>query len=55
MSYENEKNLLGYYAIVRYCPDLKFVERLMYGEITALLNNECFYVLTLQNIIHGAS
>jgi len=44
----NDDNKPGYYAVipskVRYCKELKFSERLLYGEITALLNKEgyCF-------------
>jgi len=36
----NEEKQPSYYAIipseVRYCEELKYLERLMYGEITAL-------------------
>lgn len=59
----NEVNLPGYYAIipssVRYCSSLKFAERLLYGEITALLNKEgyCFatnrYFSDLFGVIPG--
>lgn len=44
----SEENKPGYYAVIpahiRYCKELKFAERLLYGEITALLNKEgyCF-------------
>lgn len=57
----NEDNKPGYYAVipsqVRYCKELKFSERLLYGEITALLNKEgyCFasnrYFAELYNVI----
>lgn len=59
----NEKNLPGYYAVipasVRYCSELKFAERLLYGEITSLLTKEgyCFatnrYFADLFNVITG--
>lgn len=59
----NEVNLPGYYAIipssVRYCSSLKFAERLLYGEITALLTKEgyCFatnrYFSDLFGVIPG--
>ena len=48
MRYVNEENLPSYYAVipasVRYCKDLKYPERLLYGEITSLINKEgyCF-------------
>lgn len=58
-----EDNKPGYYAIipavVRYCLELKFAERLLYGEITALLNKEgyCFatnrYFADLFGVITG--
>lgn len=44
----NEQNTPSYYAIipssVRYCEELKYAERLLYGEITALTGKEgyCF-------------
>ena len=44
----NEEKQPSYYAIipseVRYCEELKYPERLMYGEITALAGKEgyCF-------------
>lgn len=44
----NEENLPSYYAVipasVRYCKNLKYPERLLYGEITSLINKEgyCF-------------
>ena len=44
----NEQNKPAYYAVipsgVRYCKELKFAERLLYGEITALTNRNgyCF-------------
>lgn len=57
----SEENKPGYYAVipsyVRYCEELKFAERLLYGEITALLNKEgyCFasnrYFSELYNVI----
>lgn len=59
----NEENKPGYYAIipsqVRYCKELKFSERLLYGEITSLLTKEgyCFasnkYFADLYNVIPG--
>ena len=59
----NEENKPGYYAIipsqVRYCQELKFPERLLYGEITSLLTKEgyCFasnrYFAELYNVIPG--
>lgn len=59
----NEENKPGYYAVipsqVRYCEELKYAERLLYGEITSLLNKEgyCFatnrYFADLYNVIPG--
>lgn len=59
----NEENRPSYYAIipseVRYCEELKFAERLLYGEITALAGKEgyCFasnrYFAELYNVIPG--
>lgn len=59
----NEENKPGYYAVipsnVRYCKELKYPERLMYGEITSLLNKEgyCFasnrYFADLYGVIIG--
>lgn len=59
----NEESKPGYYAIipsnVRYCSELKFAERLLYGEITALLTKEgyCFasnrYFADLFGVITG--
>ncbi len=59
----NEENKPAYYAIipseVRYCEELKYAERLLYGEITALTNKEgyCFatntYFAELYNVIPG--
>ena len=59
----NEENKPGYYAIipsnVRYCKELKFPERLLYGEITSLLTKEgyCFasnrYFADLYGVIPG--
>ena len=61
--YVNEENKPGYYAIipsnVRYCKELKFPERLLYGEITSLLTKEgyCFasnrYFADLYGVIPG--
>lgn len=59
----NEENIPSYYAIipseVRYCEELKFAERLLYGEITALAGKEgyCFatnrYFAELYHVIPG--
>lgn len=59
----NEQNKTSYYAIipseVRYCEELKFAERLLYGEITALAGKEgyCFatnkYFAELYHVIPG--
>ena len=59
----SEENKPGYYAIipsnVRYCKELKFPERLLYGEITSLLTKEgyCFasnrYFADLYGVIPG--
>ena len=59
----NEQNKPAYYAIipseVRYCEELKFAERLLYGEITALAGKEgyCFatnrYFAELYHVIPG--
>ena len=59
----NEENKPAYYAIipseVRYCEELKFAERLLYGEITALAGKEgyCFatnrYFAELYQVIPG--
>lgn len=59
----NESDQPSYYAIipseVRYCEELKYAERLLYGEITALTNKEgyCFatnrYFAELYNVIPG--
>ena len=59
----NEENKPAYYAIipseVRYCEELKFAERLLYGEITALAGKEgyCFatnrYFAELYHVIPG--
>lgn len=59
----NEQNKPSYYAIipsvVRYCEELKFAERLLYGEITALTGKEgyCFatnkYFADLYKVIPG--
>lgn len=59
----NEENKPAYYAIipseVRYCEELKFAERLLYGEITALAGKEgyCFatnrYFGELYHVIPG--
>lgn len=59
----NEKEQPSYYAIipseVRYCEELKFAERLLYGEITALAGKEgyCFatnkYFAELYHVIPG--
>ena len=61
--YVSEENKPGYYAIipsnVRYCKELKFPERLLYGEITSLLTKEgyCFasnrYFADLYGVIPG--
>lgn len=63
MKYVNEENKPGYYAVipasVRYCKELKYPERLLYGEITSLLNKEgyCFasnrYFAELYGVIQG--
>lgn len=64
MLYVNEQNNKpAYYAIipssVRYCEELKFAERLLYGEITALTGKEgyCFatnkYFSELYGVIPG--
>lgn len=59
----NEENRPAYYAIipsnVRYCEELKYAERLLYGEITALSGKEgyCFatnkYFADLYKVIPG--
>ena len=59
----NEENKPGYYAIIpahiRYCDELKYPERLLYGEITSLLNKEgyCYasnrYFAELYGVIIG--
>ena len=59
----SEQNKPAYYAIipsqVRYCEELKFAERLLYGEITALTGKEgyCFatnkYFSELYGVIPG--
>lgn len=59
----NEETKPAYYAIipseVRYCEELKFAERLLYGEITALAGKQgyCFasnrYFAELYNVIPG--
>lgn len=59
----NEENRPSYYAIipseVRYCEELKYPERLLYGEITALSGKEgyCFatnkYFAELYHVIPG--
>lgn len=59
----NEENKPSYYAIipaqVRYCKALKYPERLLYGEITSLMNKEgyCFannrYFADLYDVIPG--
>jgi hypothetical protein len=59
----NEQNRPSYYAIipseVRYCEELKYPERLLYGEITALTGKEgyCFannkYFAGLYHVIPG--
>ena len=59
----NEQNKPAYYALipssVRYCEELKFAERLLYGEITALTGKEgyCFatnrYFSELYGVIPG--
>lgn len=59
----NTENKPAYYAIipseVRYCEELKFAERLLYGEITALAGKEgyCFatkrYFAELYHVILG--
>lgn len=59
----NEENRPSYYAIipsnVRYCEELKYPERLLYGEITALAGKEgyCFatnkYFAELYHVIPG--
>ena len=61
--YVNEENKPAYYAVipssVRYCEELKFAERLLYGEITALTGKEgyCFatnkYFSDLYGVIPG--
>ena len=58
-----EENVPGYYAIIpahiRYCNELKYPERLLYGEITSLLNKEgyCYatnrYFADLYGVITG--
>lgn len=58
-----EEEKPGYYAVipsqVRYCKELKYPERLLYGEITSLLNKEgyCFasnrYFAELYEVIPG--
>lgn len=63
MSNVNEEKLVAYYAIIpatiRYDPRLKYAERLLYGEITALIGKEgyCFasnsYFANLYNVIPG--
>lgn len=59
----NEEKQVAYYAIIpatiRYDPRLKYAERLLYGEITALIGKEgyCFasnsYFANLYNVIPG--
>ena len=59
----NEQNKPAYYAVipscVRYCEELKYPERLLYGEITALAGKEgyCFatnrYFAELYKVIPG--
>ncbi len=59
----NEQNKPSYYAVipseVRYCEELKYPERLLYGEITALAGKEgyCFatnkYFAELYHVIPG--
>lgn len=59
----NEQNRPAYYAIIpseiRYCEELKYPERLLYGEITALSGKEgyCFatnkYFAELYHVIPG--
>lgn len=59
----NEQNKPAYYAVipseVRYCEELKYAERLLYGEITALAGKEgyCFatnrYFAELYDVIPG--
>lgn len=59
----NEQEKPSYYAIipadVRYCKELKYQERIFYGEITCLLNKEgyCFasnrYFANLYDVIPG--
>lgn len=59
----SDVNRPAYYAVipssVRYCDELKFAERLLYGEITALTNKEgyCFatnkYFSELYGVIPG--
>ena len=59
----NEENRPAYFAVipsnVRYCEELKFSERLLYGEITALAGKEgyCFaknkYFADLYHVIPG--
>jgi len=58
-----EENIINYYAIipstVRYDPDLKPSEKLLYGEVTALANKNgyCFaqnkYFSELYNVSNG--
>ena len=59
----NETEKPSYYAVIpaniRYCKELKYPERLFYGEITCLLNKEgyCFasnkYFADLYGVIPG--
>ena len=63
MLHVNEENKPSYYAIipaqVRYCKELKYPERLLYGEITSLMNKEgyCYannrYFADLYDVIPG--